>query len=299
MSVFVVQKKSIVGGSGDGLLAPAGSEILWYGIASQLSGGWAVSDPLKGKFVEAAGVGQASDVSQGSNSHSHTNPNTGSGGSHNHSYGSGSVAYNAGLSKTQATSSTNSSGAVWQHTHSFNAGATSSNGDHYHTVGNTDTETVYPPYHRLYFVKASAQSGVPVGGIIMWGTALAGIPTGFHLCDGGTYDGMTVPDLRDRFIYGAAADGDVNARGGSEAHTHGQPLTNTGGGHTHTISGTTTNANTKAVSTYEGVQVQKSHSHGIDATTSSDPNHAHTISDTGSGSHVPLYVKLYFIIRTV
>jgi len=80
---------------------------------------------------------------------------------------------------------------------------------------------------------------IPLGGIIMWagtGTATA-VPTGFTLCDGngGTaVNGITIPDLTDKFILGAnsvTGDADnypgvsMNQTGGSASstasHTHG------------------------------------------------------------------------------
>jgi hypothetical protein len=76
-----------------------------------------------------------------------------------------------------------------------------------------------------------AGRSVPVGGITMWSGAIAAIPAGWGLCDGtnGT------PDLRDKFIIGAASDalavaktnvtGALTQAGGTKdaivpAHTH-------------------------------------------------------------------------------
>jgi hypothetical protein len=52
---------------------------------------------------------------------------------------------------------------------------------------------------------------MPRGGIIMWGGTIPNIPTGWRLCDGnnGTVvNGVTIPDLRERFIVGAGGTGD-------------------------------------------------------------------------------------------
>lgn len=59
-------------------------------------------------------------------------------------------------------------------------------------------------------------AGVPVGVIAMWGGLVSAIPAGWALCNGtnGT------PDLRDRFIRGAAAGADPGATGGAAAHVH-------------------------------------------------------------------------------
>lgn len=55
---------------------------------------------------------------------------------------------------------------------------------------------------------------VPVKGIIMWGGFINDIPQGWHLCDGGTYNGIETPDLRDRFIVGAGKSYSVKNTGG-------------------------------------------------------------------------------------
>ena len=47
--------------------------------------------------------------------------------------------------------------------------------------------------------------GVPLGAILMWGGGNT-IPTGFTLCNAanaGTVNGITVPNLEDKFIIGA------------------------------------------------------------------------------------------------
>jgi len=65
------------------------------------------------------------------------------------------------------------------------------------------------------------------GMIIMWSKPIAQIPNGWALCDGtnGT------PDLRDRFIVGAAAGQDPGATGGANFHQHDF----TADGHYHNI----------------------------------------------------------------
>lgn len=85
---------------------------------------------------------------------------------------------------------------------------------------------------------ALADNGVPVGGIIMWSGLLVDIPLGWQLCDGT----VPTPDLRDRFIVGAAAGIDPGVTGGSTTHTHADHGTHSNqgahqhdslGGHTH------------------------------------------------------------------
>jgi hypothetical protein len=97
------------------------------------------------------------------------------------------------------------------------------------------------PYAVESLSSAHALDGVPVGGIIDWwrpsgSTALP--PAGFVVCDGSQvndaaspYNGMTVPDLRNRFTYGANLVTDIGTTGGAASHTHTVDL----GSHTHTV----------------------------------------------------------------
>lgn len=79
-------------------------------------------------------------------------------------------------------------------------------------------------------VKEMVASPIPLGGIIMWSGTVNAIPTGWKFCDGNggiDINGITIPDLRNRFIRSAAStfnsqDGlGINETGGSNTHDHG------------------------------------------------------------------------------
>ena len=87
---------------------------------------------------------------------------------------------------------------------------------------------------------------VPKGGIIMWSGAVDNIPIGWRLCDGGSENGVDIPDLRERFIVGAGGNNTTNPVGGDPydvgdiggskdavliQHNHGGTIT--GGNHRH------------------------------------------------------------------
>ena len=69
--------------------------------------------------------------------------------------------------------------------------------------------------------------GLPAGLICMWHGLLANIPSGWVLCDGAN----GTPDLRSKFVKGAAAGVDPGATGGAATHTHANHAS-----HTHTYS---------------------------------------------------------------
>jgi hypothetical protein len=80
---------------------------------------------------------------------------------------------------------------------------------------------------------------VPSGLVAIWSGSPANIPAGWVLCDGNN----GTPDLRDRFVVGAAGSYGVGSTGGATNHTHsvamGGNATDAAGAHTHTLSGST------------------------------------------------------------
>jgi hypothetical protein len=86
-------------------------------------------------------------------------------------------------------------------------------------------QLISPMPCSLYAFGGAGGGGLPAGIIVMWSGSRAGIPAGWLLCDGtnGT------PDLRNRFVMGAAAGEDPGAIAGSATHSHG------GLAHTHTV----------------------------------------------------------------
>tara|TARA_A100001388_G_scaffold238823_1_gene193736 strand:- start:651 stop:1229 length:579 start_codon:yes stop_codon:yes gene_type:complete len=144
---------------------------------------------------------------------------------------------------------------------------------------------------------------VPLGAILMWsgtGSSTA-VPTGFTLCDGngGTaVNGITIPDLRDKFIVGA------NAVTGSDSTYPGLSMNQTGGSanavlpsHTHTQSGGSTDDD-------GGSHVPGSGSAGSGLTNISNAGIDNTGtlktdgSVSGTNANLPPFLALAFIIRT-
>lgn len=143
---------------------------------------------------------------------------------------------------------------------------------------------------------------LPIGSIILWSKPAAQLPYGWQVCDGtnGT------PDLRNMFIYGASADGEVGASGGG-SHDHSRPATTgTGGYHRHTIAGNPANTGNNVGSLKDaggsGVNVaSNSHDHsGISGNTGYDSDHTHTLTgNTGATEILPPYVRLYYVMRVL
>ena len=144
---------------------------------------------------------------------------------------------------------------------------------------------------------------VPLGAILMWsgtGSSTA-VPTGFTLCDGngGTaVNGITIPDLRDKFIVGA------NAVTGSDSTYPGLSMNQTGGSanavlpsHTHTQSGGTTDDDGGSHvpgSPNSGSAMSNISNAGIDNTGTLKTDG----SVSGTNANLPPFLALAFIIRT-
>ena len=175
----------------------------------------------------------------------------------------------------------------------------------------------------------SLAGGVPLGAILMWGGGNT-IPTGFTLCNAanaGTVNGITVPNLEDKFIIGAKqhssgwktnVTGSLGASGGTKdsvivSHTHTTNTTiedDSGSAKDLTgeirkisegfdVNGTATGVFTKvsdgpesptesaSTSDVSGVTFDAKHRHGTD-----DPG------VSGTNQNLPPYVALAYIIRT-
>ena len=69
----------------------------------------------------------------------------------------------------------------------------------------------------------------------MWSGAVQSLPTGWNLCDGGTYNSVVTPDLKNKFIVGSnnttgtpttTVSGSAVSTGGDIAHSHGDNTDN-------------------------------------------------------------------------
>lgn len=116
----------------------------------------------------------------------------------------------------------------------------------------------------------------------MWAGLLANIPTGWALCDGqnGT------PDLRSKFVKGAAAGVEPGGTGGAATHTHDDHAALSHGGtavadhasHTHTYTQVVNHTHTVSIT-------DPGHAHAVQsqtATTGAATSYEHGVVDTSS-----------------
>ena len=106
------------------------------------------------------------------------------------------------------------------------------------TVANAASATNYN-----YLVRESSggvtkqvnAAPIPQGGIIMWSGAVQSLPSGWNLCDGGTYNSVVTPDLKNKFLVGSnnttgtpttTISGSAVSTGGATTHSHGANTNN-------------------------------------------------------------------------
>ena len=166
--------------------------------------------------------------------------------------------------------------------------------------------------------KAPVASGAPTASMMPFAGTSA--PTGWLFCDGsavsrttyaalfavvstryGVGDGSTtfnLPDLRSRFVRGAASTGSLSgSTAGADSHTHTGSAASAGA-HTHSFSATTSASANETVNDASPTQsvATNSHTHTVSGTTGSDGAHTHTVS-ADSSSNVPVHLAFNWIIK--
>ena len=114
-------------------------------------------------------------------------------------------------------------------------------------------------------------SSVPAGCILMWTGLLSAIPSGWVLCDGAN----GTPDLRSKFIKGAAAAAEAGGTGGSATHTHADHAALTHAGTAVTDHASHTHSYSEIVNHTHPV-TDPGHTHTQDAHTHTQNSHNHT-----------------------
>lgn len=268
---------------------PQGGEIYWYGLAATLPAEWSLD--LDATDCMILGADTSDNTLEGSDTHTHSySTNTGSVSNHSHSVHHNGTGGASGSTSHYGTSNANAADSG--HSHSGKSGSSSSAGGHSHGLSDTGSASSLPPYKKLYLIKAGAGAKVPLGGILLWTRDKGEIPRGFQLCDGT----QGTRDLVDKFVKITLDDSDLGDTGGALAHTHTNPNTLADGKHRHSFSlGTGSASTSKVASGYEGGSVAAGHSHTVSDWTNYDPDHSHTIPDTGSATSLPSYVYIYYI----
>jgi hypothetical protein len=167
--------------------------------------------------------------------------------------------------------------------------------------------------------KGYVDGAIPIGGIIMWSGTIATIPSNWRLCDGGIYNNITTPDLRNRFVIGAIVDSNQRAVANLERTSFGDVTqTSTGGTKDAVVVSHSHSATSNDVTPPTGItelgrlDLANGYYYGgnfhrvaVGMTpyyTSSSGSHRHVITvaeegESGINKNLPPYYALAFIMR--
>ena len=278
---------------------PAGGIIMYTGGSAPT--GFAKEENLKYVMISSINAGNKTPTDGSLADHTHALPASSEAGAHTHSV--------AGSGNAGGGGSAMFAGGYYEnispvgHEHAISPSSTSTSGAHTHPMGGIEKTAfdTHPPYVILNFIKntSGGLAVAPVGSIVMFDGALATIPDGWAICDG---NNGTV-DMRERFVYGTAANTNLLSIGGSKTHTHPAPTVTASGAHAHTYTVSTGNAtgegeNAWVQSAGSANVVRSGHKHpALEATTAEQAAHTHVATVPNEASHMPYYIYLYYIQR--
>lgn len=196
--------------------------LIWPSTNASIPAGWTRETALDGLYPKTAPVGSNPNSTGGAASHTHN-------AAANHGHSMNSHTHTVTLYQIGGDGNDSDSGGTELtagHYHQpaisgVNGGALSSVSAVYDTVSND------PPYYTVIFVKPTAGQTIPNGMCALWYEATP--PTGFTICDG---SGGT-PDLRNKYIKGAAGGADAGSTGGSTQNVHALTHTHSESSHYH------------------------------------------------------------------
>ncbi len=324
MSAVLAARKKV-------LVVPVGAIAIWAGTLASIPANWHPCDGSGGtpnliaRFIRGAPAATNPGTTGGADNHGHASMTSAGGHAHSFSSGGHSHVTNAagshshtwsGGSAAPGGTTANNTSAAGAHQHTTNTDThthtVDTQGAHTHGINTADGR---PPYYEVAFIQAGAGAAVTANLIITWTGTLAGIPAGWHLCDGGSGR----PDLRSRFVRGVNTNTtNPGTTGGATTHVHTEVAATA---HTHTSTTTTHfhthNAYTWTHSHCEGMgpgtsevvdrycstcsdshthcntDVLASHNHNPMGT-SSIHDAAHTVN---SASSLPAYYDVAYIIN--
>jgi hypothetical protein len=265
---------------------PIGALALWIDTSPPY--GWTFETSLDDYFV--MGSNEVDLTARGALTHKHSNPNTNTTGTHSNHNGFVTINSVTNWDTQYSPGTYYVTGNI--HGHSDNTISNQSEeGNHYHTLPDTNEASNLPQYKRLRWIKAGFNADFPIGAIIMHNVGIAAFDDNWKVCDGlnGT------PDMRGLFVYGGIGDD-----GGSDTHYHTNNKTDEAGEHSHSVTITTGNVSTSFVGATKTGGLDNAledHVHITDEQSSDGGLHQHDVDDTSEENVLPPYIQLYFIQR--
>jgi hypothetical protein len=188
---------------------PAGMTVLWSGTAASIPSGWTRATALDGLYPRGAAAAADPGTSGGALTHAHTSTAHSHTTAHTHTV----PASTTPTGSTARDTGTTNPPAVHTHAATVTVNPTTATAT---DTPNTDSGSLEPPYAEVLFLRSSGTAmGFPAQTLALWNEA-GGLPSGWELADGTSGK----PDLRGRYLKGAAAAGDGGGSGGALTHSH-------------------------------------------------------------------------------
>lgn len=215
---------------------PADLIFIWPSTVGTIPSLWARETTLDGLYPKAWGTVTPNNTGGAAN-HTHTSPvHSHAISVHTHTYNIDNAANETSDDRTNDDSGgSNLSGT--QHNHGANTsgaanGNTSSDALTYGSMSND------PPFYQLIFIKATSGAYFENDIIGLWAgfESVVTIPASWQECTGAGGS----PDLRNKYLKGAAGGADAGTTGGATANTHDITHNHASGSHSHDAATTNT-----------------------------------------------------------
>ena len=281
--------KAAAGGGGPTGIA-SGVICLWTGTNASIPSGWSRVTALDDKYVKGSAAAVNPGGTGGALTHSHTT--TGHVHTANHTH----TVPNSPVGSGSTNRDTGTVRPIEAHTHVSNADTANPATSLSSASPSTDSVSHEPAYFTVIYIQSDGTpSGFPVDAVVLW-NASAGSPTGWNLADGG--GGR--PDMRNRFIKGAAAAGNGGGTGGTDTHSHTVASHDHGTNFSHNHPNVTSSQTASSLpgGSISGANVSTAtgtHTHALDIGNQATDAITGNTDPTGSDDHKPAYTVEAFI----
>lgn len=271
---------------------PANIILIWAGTNASIPAGFSRVTAFDGRFSKGAHDTATQNVTGGADNHTHTSP------THSHLLNSHTHTYDladCGTSNTDDMS--NQGGAIINPANHNHYGNTSTGMSTSYTSSDSLTyasqaNNSLPPFYEVIFIQSSGVA-TPTNVIALFNSSV--LPAHWHKCDGGS----SSPDLRNKYLRGAAAGQNAGATGGGLTHSHDISHTHTPASHTHSGGASAANQGGSDNSNGGVYDVDYRHGHNVVLNSNTAPIAANADVVALSDSVEPLFKKLHAIQKEV
>lgn len=265
---------------------------LWTGTNASIPSGWSRETSLDAKYPKGTAAATNPGTTGGALTHTHTTS------SHAHTAAHTHTIPDAGAVTGSTARDTGTTNPPLTHAHTGNPATNNPATSLAGATPSTDAINHEPPFVTVIFIKSDGTpTGLPNGAVALWNEA-AGGPSGWALK-------TASPDMRGRFLKGAAASGDGGSTGGGATHTghtiashdHGTNFSHDHGAAV-TSSQNSTAATTGSISGANAGTATQTHTHSLTPGTQATDAITGNTDSVGSGANEPPYYEAAYLANT-